>query len=72
MKENEQITTSHMDITWCNEMKEKLIAMGAASDKTKWMLSHIGHLVDMTHEELSERAKEFGFEVAYDGLEVEF
>ncbi len=71
LKENEQITTSHMDLTWCNEMKERLREIGAVTEKTRLMISHIGHLVDMTHEELSARAAKFGFEVAYDGLEVE-
>ena len=39
--------------------------------KTRIMVSHIGHLVEKTHEELCEAAARYGMEVAYDGLEIE-
>ena len=71
LKENEQITTAHMDLTWCKEMADKLREMGALDGKTRLMVSHIGHLVERTHEELCEAAARYGMEVAYDGLEVE-
>jgi hypothetical protein len=72
LKRGEQITPSHMDLDWCIEMKELLYANGNADDHTKFVLSHIGHLVDRTHEELAAEAAEYGMIVAYDGLEIEF
>lgn len=71
LKENEQITKSHMDLTWCKETVDKLTEMGAVDQKTRIMVSHIGHLVEKTHEELCEAAARYGMEVAYDGLEIE-
>ena len=71
LKENNQITDSHMDLTWCSEMKDKLIEMGAVTAETRVFVSHIGHLVEKTHEEMCEAAARYGMEVAYDGLEVE-
>ncbi|MCI8516323.1 MAG: hypothetical protein HFG75_05560 [Hungatella sp.] len=71
LKENEQITDTHMDLGWCREMREKLSHMGAVTEDTKVMVSHIGHLVECTHEELCQRAARYGMEVAYDGMEVE-
>lgn len=71
LKENEQITTAHMDLTWCKEVADKLRKMGAVDEKTRIMVSHIGHLVEKTHDELCESAARYGMEVAYDGLEVE-
>ena len=71
LKENAQITEAHMDLTWCREMADKLTEMGAIDEKTRIMVSHIGHLVEKTHEELCEAAARYGMEVAYDGLEVE-
>jgi phosphoribosyl 1,2-cyclic phosphate phosphodiesterase len=71
LKENEQITTSHMDLSWCKEMADKLKGMGAVDEKTRIMVSHIGHLVEKTHDELCEATAHYGIEVAYDGLEIE-
>lgn len=71
LKENEQITEAHMDLTWCKEMADKLRKIGAVDKKTRIMVSHIGHLVEQTHEELCEAAARYGMEVAFDGLEIE-
>ena len=71
LKENEQITTAHMDLTWCKETADKLRELGAVDERTRIMLSHIGHLVEMTHDELCEAAARYGMEVSYDGLEIE-
>ena len=51
--------------------KELLAKMGRINENTVCILSHIGHLIERTHEELSEEAKEFGFIVAYDTMEIE-
>ena len=71
LKRGNAITQAHMDIEGCAEMAELLRANGNADSHTRFFLSHIGHLVEQTHEELCREAEEFGFEVAYDGLAVE-
>lgn len=67
----ELITMAHMDILGCNETRERLRAMGKLNDKTQVYLSHMGHLVKRTHDELCAEAAEFGMQPAYDGLTVE-
>ena len=60
----------HMDILQCARTAEKLRSMKCADDNTVFCLSHIGHLVNRTHEELQQEANKFGFQVAYDGMEI--
>lgn len=67
----ELITAAHMDIEGCYETKEKLRSMGLLDDHTKVYLSHIGHLPNRTHEELTAEAAELGMTPAFDGLTVE-
>lgn len=71
LKRGEQITPNHMDLDWCIETAEALRNNRNADEKTVFMLSHIGHLVERTHEELSEEAAAYGMTVAYDGMTVE-
>lgn len=71
LKRGEQITKSHMDLEWCRETVERLRANHNANENTKVVLSHIGHLVERTHEELVSEAAEYGFQVAYDGMVIE-
>ena len=54
------------------ETAAQLRENGNANENTKFVLSHIGHLVDRTHDELACEAAEFGMIAAYDGMEVEF
>lgn len=65
------ITKSHMDILQCAETKKLLQDIGCADENTVFILSHIGHLLELTHDELCEEAQEFGFVVAYDQMELE-
>ena len=67
-----QITKSHMDLEWCAETAAFLREIGCIDESTIIVLSHIGHLVERTHEELEQEAAEFGFEVAWDGRVFEF
>ena len=53
------------------ETKEKLRELGLLDDHTKVYLSHIGHLLHQTHEELAAEAAELGMTPAFDGLTVE-
>ena len=71
LKQGEQITRSHMDLDWCHQTVELLRENGNADGNTKVVLSHIGHLVERTHEELERDAAEYGFTVAYDGMVIE-
>ena len=72
LRRGAQITPSHMDLDWCIEMADLLRENGNANENTKFVLSHIGHLVDRTHDELTCEAAEVGMIVAYDGMEMEF
>ena len=65
------ITPNHMDILRCKETVDFLRQIGLADGKTTCILSHIGHLVEKTHDELVQEAKAFGFLVAYDGMRIE-
>jgi len=71
LKRGEQITPSHMDLDWCLQVKERMQALGCINGSTKVILSHIGHLVERTHEELVEEAAPYGMTVAFDGMTVE-
>lgn len=71
LKRGSFFTPTHMDILQCNETKELLKKIGRIDEHTVCILSHIGHLIETTHEELTEEAKEFGFIVAYDTMEAE-
>lgn len=72
LRRGAQITKSHMDLDWCIETAEMLRDNGNANDNTKFILSHIGHLVDRTHDEMTAEAAEYGMIVAFDGMEIEF
>ena len=71
LKRGEPITGGHMDVERCREMVELLCANGNADEHTRVILSHIGHLVERTHDELVAEVAPLGMEVAYDGLEIE-
>lgn len=66
----QRITASHMDIDQCADTACLLRQIGCADEATVFLLSHMGHLVEKTHDELRAQAQEFGFLVAYDGMEL--
>ena len=70
LKRGAPITESHMDLDRCVETVKTLRENGNIKDDTKIVLSHIGHLVEKTHEEFQKEADEFNFMVAYDGMSV--
>lgn len=72
LKRGEQITQSHMDLDWCLQMANLLRSNGNADENTKFVISHIGHLVEKNHDQLVEEAKEVGMTVAFDGMEIVF
>lgn len=66
------VTQSHMGIDECVKIKERMISLGVADENTVFVLHHFSHNCKVTHDELVPIAKEKGFEVAYDTLEIEF
>lgn len=67
----ERITKSHMCLPQCVEVIKRLEAAGKLKKDAKKYVTHISHLTDMTHEELSAEAAKDGVLVAYDGLDAE-
>lgn len=65
------ISDDHMDMLRCRETAELLREFGCINENTVIYLSHIGHLVECTHEELAEQAQKYGFHVAYDGAVID-
>ncbi|HZJ77392.1 MAG TPA: MBL fold metallo-hydrolase [Clostridia bacterium] len=61
----------HMGINACGEVKQRLIEIGCADEKTTWCYHHFSHNGLLTHDEFLPVAKEHGFLVSYDGMEVE-
>ena len=56
----------------CAEEKQRLLDIGAADDKTVFVLNHFSHNgKDVLYENFSKIAKDYGFEVSYDGMEIE-
>ena len=60
----------HMSFECCKEVRERLIQIGAADAHTIFVLNHFTHNGKGLHEEMERDAKEAGFLVAYDGMEV--
>lgn len=67
----ENISPYHMDILQANDTANLLREMGRADERTRFVISHISHLQNRTHDELCREGMEFGFETAYDGMEIE-
>ena len=67
----EAFTPSHMNLPRCVQVCERLEKAGKLKKDAKKYVTHISHLTDMTHEELSQEAAKHGILVAYDGLDAE-
>ena len=54
-------------------VRDRLHENSNADDNTIIYLNHFSHNADdVLYEEMTERTKDIGFKVTYDGLEVEF
>ena len=63
----------HMNLNDCNRVKDRLLDMGCVGEDTVFCLNHFSHNgTDVLYEEFSSVAKEKGFLVSYDNMEVEF
>jgi phosphoribosyl 1,2-cyclic phosphate phosphodiesterase len=60
----------HMGIDEADEVRGRLIAIGAASAQTVFVLNHFSHNGDWTFDELVEEAGKRNFQVAWDGREI--
>lgn len=62
----------HMNLSKCAEEKQKLLDIGAADNKTVFILNHFSHNgKDVLYDDFSQIAKEYGFLVSFDGMEIE-
>jgi phosphoribosyl 1,2-cyclic phosphate phosphodiesterase len=60
----------HMGLDNDERLKGKLKEMGAIDDRTLCFVNHFSHNANPLHEELCEKAGKRGFQVSYDGLEI--
>ena len=60
----------HMGILDCAEMRKRLFSIGAADEKTVFVLNHFSHGGGLNHEELCAAAAKENFLVSWDGFEV--
>ncbi len=71
--ENEMSYKGHMNFRKNAEMKEKLLSLGAADDKTIFVINHFSHNgVNTLYEDAEKKANEMGMTSSFDGMEVEF
>lgn len=63
--------TNHMGLPDNIEVKNRLISMGAANDKTIFIVNHFSHNLGCLHEEMVEQASAAGFLVSYDGYTLD-
>lgn len=63
----------HLTLDRCIALREELKRVGAADDKTRFVLNHFSHNgVNVTYDEFSKISAGEGMLTAYDGLEIEF
>jgi len=61
----------HMGIATDGEIKERLLRSTAADEKTKFIITHFSHNINVMHDEVEKLAEPYNFIVAYDGFEIE-
>lgn len=68
----EKVKGTHLNLTGCVMIKERLIKNGNADENTVFCLNHFSHNGGYTYDELVPVAQEKGFLVSYDSMEIEF
>ena len=63
--------TSHMNVEQVGNVKEELMEMGIASERTRFVMNHFSHNGGLLHHELEHEGEKIGVAVAYDGLITE-
>jgi phosphoribosyl 1,2-cyclic phosphate phosphodiesterase len=61
----------HMGIDNNRQVKERMLQIGCADEKTKFVITHFSHNANLTQEDLELEVDKDGFLVAYDGFELE-
>ncbi len=67
-----KIPTNHMGLPNNVDVVERLKKMGCVDKNTKYVVTHFSHNGGWLHEEMEKQAAVYGFDVAYDGMTVEF
>ena len=62
----------HMGLYANNMVKEKMLSIGVADEKTQFVINHFSHNHVPDHKTLCEIAEKNGFIATYDGMEIEF
>lgn len=62
----------HMNFERNIEFRNKLISLGCADESTIFIANHFSHNGGCTYDEMIECTKEMPFDIAYDGMEIEF
>ena len=64
--------TGHLTFDRCIKLREKLLEIGAADDKTVFVLNHFSHNgKNVVYDDFVKIAAEHDFEVSYDGMVIE-
>lgn len=62
---------NHMGLKTCKEVRERMEKIGCVTNDTLFYLNHFTHNCGQTYDELVPIAAGYGFQVSYDGCEVE-
>lgn len=63
----------HLTLDRCVALRDELKRVGVADENTKFILNHFSHNgVNVTYDDFVKIAGDKGFEVSYDGMEIEF
>ncbi len=62
----------HMGLKACCDVKSRLIKEGGANKNTIFFVNHFSHNGKTVYDDLKPLAEQYGFNVSYDGLEIEF
>ena len=63
----------HMSLERNVEVKNRLIAQGNADESTLFVVNHFSHNgYDIIYDDMKAAAEKVGFDVSYDGMEIEF
>ena len=69
---NDTIYSGHLTLGRCIELRKELLNIGVADEKTVFVLNHFSHNgKNVVYDEFVEIAKEYNFEVSYDGMTIE-
>lgn len=63
--------TNHMGIEDNLIVRDRLLEIGCADERTQFIATHFSHNGRLLHHQLVERLQPLGFQVAYDGMAIE-